>query len=170
VRVLRPYVCPLLHSSPFRFTIEFLAGSNSPSLPSHVHTPSSSRSPTSSMRTPPSSPLKHTTNSSSRPGTPKLQTNHSTGVLYLVDLAGSESVRLTGSSGQRVKESGRINQSLLSLGRVIHSLYAQNASGVHSSHISYRDSKLTRLLQPVLTIGGRESSVWMICCLTFANW
>jgi centromeric protein E len=65
--------------------------------------------------------------------------------LNLVDLAGSESVRHTGATGQRAKEGGKINQSLLSLSRVIHGLSQPG------SHISFRDSKLTRLLQPSLS-------------------
>ena len=39
------------------------------------------------------------------------------GTLSLVDLAGSESVRTTGAVGQRAKEGGKINQSLLTLSR-----------------------------------------------------
>ena len=63
--------------------------------------------------------------------------------LNLVDLAGSESVRHTGATGQRAKEGGKINQSLLSLSRVIHALSQQQPG----QHVSFRDSKLTRLLQ-----------------------
>lgn len=47
--------------------------------------------------------------------------------LNLVDLAGSESVRHTGAIGQRAKEGGKINQSLLSLSRVIHALSTPGA-------------------------------------------
>ncbi len=82
--------------------------------------------------------------------------------LNLVDLAGSESVRHTGATGQRAKEGGKINQSLLSLSRVIHGLSQSNSN----VHISYRDSKLTRLLQPSLS-GNAKMSI--ICCITSAD-
>lgn len=80
--------------------------------------------------------------------------------LNLVDLAGSESVRHTGATGQRAKEGGKINQSLLSLSRVIHSLSQPG------THVSFRDSKLTRLLQPSLC-GNAKMSI--VCCVTPAE-
>lgn len=80
--------------------------------------------------------------------------------LNLVDLAGSESVRHTGATGQRAKEGGKINQSLLSLSRVIHALSQPG------QHVSFRDSKLTRLLQPSLS-GNAKMSI--ICCVTSAE-
>jgi centromeric protein E len=80
--------------------------------------------------------------------------------LNLVDLAGSESVRHTGATGQRAKEGGKINQSLLSLSRVIHALSQPG------THVSFRDSKLTRLLQPSLS-GNAKMSI--ICCITSAE-
>lgn len=73
---------------------------------------------------------------------------------------GSESVRHTGATGQRAKEGGKINQSLLSLSRVIHSLSQPG------SHVNFRDSKLTRLLQPSLS-GNAKMSV--VCCITPAD-
>ena len=81
--------------------------------------------------------------------------------LNLVDLAGSESVRHTGATGQRQKEGGKINQSLLSLSRVIHALGCKS-----KSHISFRDSKLTRLLQASLSGSARMS---VVCCVTPAE-
>lgn len=80
--------------------------------------------------------------------------------LNLVDLAGSESVRLTGATGQRAKEGGKINQSLLSLSRVIQSLSQPG------HHVSFRDSQLTRLLQPSLS-GNAKMSI--VCCITPAE-
>ena len=74
-----------------------------------------------------------------------------TGKLYLVDLAGSECVGKSGAQNQRAKEAGKINQSLLTLGRVINALVDK------SSYIPYRDSKLTRLLQE--SLGGRAKTV-----------
>ncbi|KAK7239793.1 hypothetical protein SO694_00029157 [Aureococcus anophagefferens] len=73
------------------------------------------------------------------------------GALSLVDLAGSESVRLTGASGLRAKEGGKINTPLLTLSRVIKQLGEGQRSG-GEAFVNFRDSKLTRLLQP--TLGG----------------
>ena len=77
--------------------------------------------------------------------------------LNLVDLAGSESVRHTGATGDRQKEGGIINQSLLTLSRVIGSL------GQNATHDNFRDSKLTRILQPSLSGNARMA---IICCAT----
>ena len=80
--------------------------------------------------------------------------------LNLVDLAGSESVKHTGAIGQRAKEGGKINQSLLSLSRVIVAL------SIPGSHVPYRESNLTRLLQPSLS-GNAKMSI--VCCITPAD-
>lgn len=71
------------------------------------------------------------------------------GKLNLVDLAGSERVNVTGAKGQRLVESKSINQSLSSLGNVIAALTDTSKS---RSHIPYRDSKLTRILED--SLGG----------------
>jgi len=71
--------------------------------------------------------------------------------LYLVDLAGSERVKKTGATEMRLEEAKKINVSLLALGNVISAL-----SDTKSSHISYRDSKLTRLLQE--SLGGNAKT------------
>lgn len=68
------------------------------------------------------------------------------GKLNLVDLAGSENIGRSGAQGNRAKEAGSINQSLLTLGRVIRLLTT------NGQHIPYRESKLTRLLQD--SLGG----------------
>jgi Kinesin motor domain len=70
------------------------------------------------------------------------------GKLNIVDLAGSERVRVTGATGKRLEESKKINQSLSALGNVIAALTEAKAR----SHIPYRDSKLTRLLED--SLGG----------------
>ena len=72
------------------------------------------------------------------------------GKLNLVDLAGSECVGRSGASGDRKREAGNINQSLLTLGRVISALVEKRR------HVPYRDSKLTRLLQE--SLGGRAKT------------
>lgn len=81
--------------------------------------------------------------------------------LNLVDLAGSESVRHTGATGLRQKEGGNINRSLLTLSQVI-----QKLSQGGTSHVNYRDSKLTRILQPSLS---GNASMAIICCATPAE-
>lgn len=73
-----------------------------------------------------------------------------TGKLNLVDLAGSENIGRSGAENKRAREAGMINQSLLTLGRVINALVEK------SSHIPYRESKLTRLLQE--SLGGRTKT------------
>ncbi|GME77505.1 unnamed protein product [Ambrosiozyma monospora] len=71
--------------------------------------------------------------------------------MNLVDLAGSEDIIRSGATDQRAKEAGSINQSLLTLGKVINSL----VDG--SSHIPYRDSKLTHLLRD--SLGGNTKTI-----------
>ncbi|KXZ45586.1 hypothetical protein GPECTOR_53g79 [Gonium pectorale] len=78
--------------------------------------------------------------------------------LSLIDLAGSESARAVVSKGQRM-EGSFINRSLLTLGTVIHKL----AAGV-AGHVPFRDSKLTRLLQPSLS--GPGARVAVVCNVT----
>jgi len=85
-----------------------------------------------------------------------------TSTLNLVDLAGSESVRLTGAKGVRQKEGGRINQSLLTLSRVLEKLGNKEYSS-GGGHINYRDSKLTRILKPSLSGNARMGA---ICCIS----
>ncbi|XP_058089924.1 kinesin-like protein KIN-7E, chloroplastic isoform X2 [Magnolia sinica] len=80
--------------------------------------------------------------------------------LNLIDLAGSESSK-TETTGLRRKEGSYINKSLLTLGTVI----AKLTDG-KSTHIPYRDSKLTRLLQSSLSGHGRVS---LICTVTPAS-
>ncbi|XP_022768155.1 kinesin-like protein KIN-7E, chloroplastic isoform X5 [Durio zibethinus] len=80
--------------------------------------------------------------------------------LNLIDLAGSESSK-TETTGLRRKEGSYINKSLLTLGTVISKLTDGKAT-----HIPYRDSKLTRLLQSSLSGHGRIS---LICTVTPAS-
>ncbi|KAG8090006.1 hypothetical protein GUJ93_ZPchr0011g27024 [Zizania palustris] len=78
-------------------------------------------------------------------------------VLNLVDLAGSERIAKTGAGGVRLKEGKHINKSLMILGNVINKL---SESGKQRGHIPYRDSKLTRILQPAL---GGNAKTSIIC-------
>lgn len=73
-----------------------------------------------------------------------------TGKLNLVDLAGSENIGRSGAVDRRAREAGNINQSLLTLGRVITALVDK------APHVPYRESKLTRLLQD--SLGGRTKT------------
>jgi centromeric protein E len=112
------------------------------------------------------------------------------GMLNFVDLAGSEKASQTGVSGERLKEAQHINTSLSALSKVVmqlsqqwdrtklkekvesSSLASSMCSSVGSSkqpksriftHVSYRDSKLTRLLQSSL---GGDALVAIICNVT----
>ncbi|CAO2643072.1 Kinesin-like protein KIF3A [Lemmus lemmus] len=76
------------------------------------------------------------------------------GKLHLVDLAGSERQAKTGATGQRLKEATKINLSLSTLGNVISALVDGK-----STHVPYRNSKLTRLLQD--SLGGNSKT--MMC-------
>ena len=73
------------------------------------------------------------------------------GKLHLVDLAGSERLGKTEATGERAKEGAKINQSLLELGNVISALVTGK------KHVSYRNSKLTQILQD--SLGGNSKTV-----------
>ncbi len=89
------------------------------------------------------------------------------GKLNLVDLAGSENIGRSGAENKRAREAGMINQSLLTLGRVINALVEKSphipyrcvpfpAPNIYLMLISLRESKLTRLLQD--SLGGRTKT------------
>lgn len=77
--------------------------------------------------------------------------------LYLVDLAGSEKTSKTGATGQTLEEAKSINKSLTTLGQVIN-----NLTDSKKTHIPYRESKLTRILQE--SLGGNSKTCLIITC------
>jgi len=81
----------------------------------------------------------------------------SSGTLYLVDLAGSERVRKSAVEGKELKEATHINKSLSALGNVMEALDRK------ASHVPYRDSKLTYLLQDSLGGNSRTLMVVAVC-------
>lgn len=83
---------------------------------------------------------------------------------HFVDLAGSERLKRTAAEGDRRKEGININAGLLALGNVISAL--SDPSSKKSTHVPYRDSKLTRLLQDSL---GGNSTTLMIACVSPAE-
>eukprot|EP00298_Acanthocystis_sp_HF-20_P008863 c17950_g1_i1.p1 GENE.c17950_g1_i1~~c17950_g1_i1.p1 ORF type:complete len:818 (-),score=339.85 c17950_g1_i1:40-2460(-) len=84
------------------------------------------------------------------------------GSLFLVDLAGSEKVRKTNASGDRLEEAKNINKSLSALGNVINALTDGKAT-----HVPYRDSKLTRILQQSL---GGNSKTCLVLAASPSSW
>ncbi|XP_022695658.1 kinesin-like protein KIF21A isoform X3 [Varroa jacobsoni] len=86
-----------------------------------------------------------------------------TAKFHFVDLAGSERIKRTGATGVRAKEGIKINCGLLALGNVISALADVSK---RATHVPYRDSKLTRLLQDSL---GGNSRTLMIACVSPAD-
>merc|ERR550532_3378177 len=87
-----------------------------------------------------------------------LRPTYRTAKFHLVDLAGSERAKRTGAVGSRLKESAAINSGLLALGNVISALGDPAKRG---SHVPYRESKLTRLLQD--SLGGNSRTLMVAC-------
>ncbi|XP_074872343.1 kinesin-like protein KIF21A isoform X8 [Carettochelys insculpta] len=81
-----------------------------------------------------------------------------TAKFHFVDLAGSERLKRTGATGERAKEGISINCGLLALGNVISALGDKSKK---ATHVPYRDSKLTRLLQD--SLGGNSQTVMIAC-------
>ena len=75
------------------------------------------------------------------------------GALHLVDLAGSERLDKSGAVGAALKETQAINKSLSSLADVF------NAKSTHASHVPFRNSKLTHLMEPCLSGHGKTLMV-----------
>ncbi|CAG8522752.1 8877_t:CDS:10 [Gigaspora rosea] len=85
---------------------------------------------------------------------------------HFVDLAGSERLKRTSAIGDRAKEGISINSGLLALGNVISAL-GDPTKAKSATHIPYRDSKLTRLLQD--SLGGNAQTL-MIACVSPAEY
>ncbi|XP_026149195.1 kinesin-like protein KIFC3 isoform X3 [Mastacembelus armatus] len=92
-------------------------------------------------------------------GTDLATGSKTTGKLNLVDLAGSERVWKSGAEGERLKEAQNINRSLLALGDVIQALRARH------THIPFRNSRLTYLLQDSLGKGSKTVMVVQVSAL-----
>ncbi|KAI3441264.1 Kinesin-like protein [Psidium guajava] len=105
--------------------------------------------------------LKLTVESSAREFLGKDNSTTLSASVNFVDLAGSERASQALSAGARLKEGCHINRSLLTLGTVIRKL-----SKGRNGHINYRDSKLTRILQPAL---GGNARTAIICTLSPAR-
>ncbi|KAG1800889.1 kinesin-domain-containing protein [Suillus plorans] len=87
---------------------------------------------------------------------------------HFVDLAGSERLKRTAAAGERIREGISINSGLLALGNVISALGDPSRAKSHTnSHVPYRDSKLTRLLQD--SLGGNAHTL-MIACVSPTEW
>ncbi|XP_049604822.1 kinesin-like protein KIF20A [Syngnathus scovelli] len=87
----------------------------------------------------------------------------------LCDLAGSERCNKTKTFGERLKEAGNINNSLLILGKCINALRNNQSERMKSSCIPFRESKLTKLFQAVFCGKGRASMIVNIsqCASTY---
>lgn len=86
-----------------------------------------------------------------------------------MDLAGSEKVGKTGAEGRLLEEAKTINKSLSALGNVVNALTSSSSNKL--THIPYRDSKLTRILQDALVriycSASLLDSMCQICILKF---
>lgn len=76
--------------------------------------------------------------------------------LSIIDLAGSQKVAKSGAEGKLLDEAKQINKSLSALGNVINAL-----TEAKMTHIPYRDSKLTRILQE--SLGGNARTSLIVC-------
>lgn len=85
------------------------------------------------------------------------------GKISFVDLAGSERLKESQSEGIMAKETGQINKSLFTLGKVISMLSSKDSHKMNGKYIPFRDSKLTMLLQDSL---GGTSKALMIACVS----
>ncbi|XP_029611699.1 kinesin-like protein KIF20A isoform X2 [Salmo trutta] len=89
--------------------------------------------------------------------------------LSLCDLAGSERCGKTKTFGERLKEAGNINNSLLILGKCIAALRSNQSDRMKNGYIPFRESKLTRIFQSIFCGKGRASMIVNInqCASTY---
>ena len=85
-------------------------------------------------------------------------------VLTLVDLAGSERAKETGAKGKRFQEGNNINKSLMTLRRTIKLLNERK------THIPFRDSLLTKILQPSLGGNARRSCLFVFLYYSLSHY
>lgn len=102
------------------------------------------------------------------------------GKISFVDLAGSERLKESKSQGEMMKETGQINKSLFTLGKVISMLSstdkktpaaigaASSSKQDQSKYIPYRDSKLTMLLMD--SLGGASKALMIACISPSSQW
>ena len=93
-------------------------------------------------------------------GAPNDPESASVSRLTIVDLAGSERTRNTGTTGDRLKEAGNINKSLMVLGQCLEVLRANQqrtaAPGKHKlAMVPFRHSKLTEVFESFFVGDGR---------------
>uniref|UniRef100_A0A6J0V706 Kinesin-like protein n=1 Tax=Pogona vitticeps TaxID=103695 RepID=A0A6J0V706_9SAUR len=89
--------------------------------------------------------------------------------LSLCDLAGSERCHKAQTFGDRLKEAGNINNSLLILGKCIAALKQNQNPKLRPAYIPFRESKLTRLFQPFFCGKGKACMIVNInqCASTY---
>lgn len=87
-----------------------------------------------------------------------------TAKFFFVDLAGSQRAKKTGATGAILRQGININLGLLQLGNVISALATIDKK--HDQFITFRNSKLTRMLQDCL---GGNSNTYMIACISPAE-
>lgn len=86
------------------------------------------------------------------------------GKLNLVDLAGSERITKSGAEGSRLREAQCINKSLSALGDVINALRSKH------SHVPFRNSRLTYLLQDSLSGDSKTLMMVQVCERSLDHW
>eukprot|EP00958_Prasinococcus_capsulatus_P013024 scaffold1318_cov388-Prasinococcus_capsulatus_cf.AAC.45 len=84
-----------------------------------------------------------------------IKVQQTSAILTVVDLAGSERIKRTKAEGLRLQEATNINKSMLTLGNVVHALAKKD------SHVPFRDSSLTKLLEG--SIGGNCRTSMLVC-------
>ncbi|XP_077550583.1 kinesin-like protein KIF20A [Haemaphysalis longicornis] len=83
--------------------------------------------------------------------------------LMLCDLAGSDRPSKTGTGRLRLREAGRINNSLMVLGRCLEGLRQNRNTAAKQVRVPFQESKLTQVMQAFFTTGGHISLVVNIC-------